>query len=48
MERYFNTAGPCIPAKHYKLPALDRLPGILRLVNIRIATRPPVGILHEG
>ena len=34
MERYFNTAGPCIPAKHYMLPALDRLPGIRRLVNM--------------
>ena len=31
MERYFNTAGPCIPAKHYMLPALDRLPDIRRL-----------------
>ncbi len=34
MERYFNTAGPCIPAKHYMLPALDRLPEIRRLVNM--------------
>ena len=34
MEKYFNTAGPCIPAKHYMLPALDRLPGIRRLVDM--------------
>ena len=32
MEKYFNTAGPCIPSKHYMLPALDRLPEIRRLV----------------
>ena len=32
MEKFFNTAGPCIPAKHYMLPALDRLPEIRRLV----------------
>ena len=32
MERYFNIAGPCIPGKHYMLPALDRLPQIRRLV----------------
>ena len=34
MEKYFNTAGPCIPAKHYMLPALDRLPEIRRLVSM--------------
>ena len=33
MERYFNIAGPCIPGKHYMLPALDRLPQIRRLVE---------------
>ena len=33
MERYFNTTGPCIPGEHYMLPALDRLPGIRRLVS---------------
>lgn len=33
MERYFNIAGPCFPAKHYMLPALDRMPGIRRLVD---------------
>ncbi len=33
MEKYFNVAGPCFPAKHYMLPALDRMPGIRRLVD---------------
>lgn len=32
MEKFFNTAGPCNPARHYMLPALDRLPDIRRLV----------------
>jgi len=35
MEKYFNTAGPCIPAEHYMLPAFDRLPEIRRLVAQR-------------
>ena len=35
MEKFFNTAGPCIPAEHYMLPALDRLPEIRRLVAQR-------------
>ena len=30
----FNTTGPCFPDEHYMLPALDRLPGIRRLVNM--------------
>ena len=33
MEKYFNIAGPCFPSKHYMLPALDRLPGIWRLID---------------
>ena len=33
VERYFNIAGPCIPAEHYMLPALDRLPSIRRLID---------------
>ncbi len=33
MEKYFNIAGPCIPGKHYMLPALGRLPGIWRLID---------------
>ena len=24
MEKFFNIAGPCNPAKHYMLPALGR------------------------
>ena len=35
MEKCFNTAGPCIPAEHYMLPALDRLPEVRRLVALR-------------
>ena len=35
MEKFFNIAGPCIPDEHYMLPALDRLPGIRRLVARR-------------
>ena len=33
MDKYFNVAGPCFPAKHYMLPALDRMPEIRRLVE---------------
>ena len=33
MEKFFNVAGPCHPAKHYMLPALDRMPEIRRLVG---------------
>ena len=33
VERYFNIAGPCIPGKHYMLPALARLPELRRLVD---------------
>ena len=32
MEKFFNIAGPCNPAKHYMLPATARLPGVMRLV----------------
>ena len=35
MEKFFNTAGPCIPAEHYMLPALDRLPEIRHQVALR-------------
>ena len=35
MEKYFNIAGPCIPAEHYMLPALERVPEIRRLINRR-------------
>lgn len=33
MSRWFNTAGPCKPDKHYMLPALDRLPSVMRLID---------------
>ena len=33
MERCFNIAGPCFPDEHYMLPALERLPGIRRIVE---------------
>ncbi len=33
MERYFNTAGPCVPGKHYMISALERLPEVARLVD---------------
>ena len=32
MEKFFNIAGPCLPNRHYMLPALDRMPQIRRLV----------------
>ena len=33
MEKYFNIAGPCNPAQHYMVPALERLPEVSRLVS---------------
>ena len=33
MERYFNTAGPCVPGLHYMIPALERLPEAGRLID---------------
>lgn len=33
MEKCFNIAGPCFPDEHYMLPALERLPGIRRIVE---------------
>jgi AAA ATPase domain len=33
MARFFNTAGPCRPEKHYMLPAEARLPDVARLVG---------------
>ncbi len=35
MEKCFNIAGPCFPDEHYMLPALERLPGITRIVEQR-------------
>jgi hypothetical protein len=31
--RFFNTAGPCDPAKHYMLPPETRLPGVRKLID---------------
>jgi hypothetical protein len=31
--RYFNTAGPCVPERHYMLPADERLPEARRLAE---------------
>ena len=31
--RLFNIAGPCFPDEHYMLPALERLPGIMGIVE---------------
>lgn len=33
MPKFFNTAGPCDPAKHYMLPPERRLPGLRRLID---------------
>ncbi|HSN99978.1 MAG TPA: AAA family ATPase [Candidatus Nanopelagicales bacterium] len=33
MPRWFNTGGPCDPAKHYVLPALRRLPDVQPLID---------------
>ena len=33
MERFFNIAGPCNPAKHYMLAATERLPDIFSLIR---------------
>jgi hypothetical protein len=33
MPRWFNTAGPCRPDKHYMLPPLVRLPKVSRLID---------------
>ena len=33
MSRWFNIAGPCIAAKHYMLPASERLPDVRALIR---------------
>jgi len=33
MPRFFNTAGPCDPARHYTLPPERRLPGVRELID---------------
>ena len=35
MNKCFNIAGPCFPDEHYMLPPLERLPGIMRIVEHR-------------
>ncbi len=32
-KRRFNTTGPCVPDKHYMLPAVARLPEVTRLIE---------------
>lgn len=36
MGKIFNIAGPCNPAKHYMLPAMARLPNVMRLIEDKI------------
>ena len=33
MEKFFNIAGPCNPEKHYMIPAVERLPQVMRLID---------------
>ena len=33
MGKIFNIAGPCNPARHYMLPAMARLPEVIRLIE---------------
>ena len=35
MKKVFNIAGPCIPGEHYMLPPLDRLPGVMSIIDGR-------------
>ena len=35
MEKCFNIAGPCFPDEHYMLPAIDRLPNVVRIIAQR-------------
>ena len=35
MERYFNTAGPCIKTKHYMIEASSRLQGVEQLIDMQ-------------
>ena len=35
MQKTFNIAGPCISGEHYMLPPLDRLPGVMSIVDER-------------
>ena len=31
--RFFNTAGPCTPERHYMVPAAERLPDARRIID---------------
>lgn len=31
--KLFNVAGPCVPGKHYMLPARSRCAGVMRLID---------------
>ena len=33
MDRIFNIAGPCNPERHYMLPATERVPDVMRLIE---------------
>ena len=33
MQPYFNVSGPCVPGKHYMLPAQERCQGLLDLIE---------------
>ena len=33
MDKFFNTAGPCMPDQHYMLPAQERCQGLLKLID---------------
>ncbi|MDR1534492.1 MAG: ATP-binding protein, partial [Planctomycetota bacterium] len=33
IPKRFNVAGPCVPDRHYMLPAVDRLPEARRLIE---------------
>ena len=35
MRKRFNIAGPCFPDEHYMLPAIDRLPGVVHIIEDR-------------
>jgi hypothetical protein len=41
MPRFFNTAGPCDPGKHFMLPPERRLPAVARLIE-----REPYFVVH--
>ena len=37
--KLFNVAGPCLPDRHYMLPALERLPEARRPVGCRLGRK---------